>query len=366
MQIKTIYTLLTVLMVSFMFFILASCSDGVHSVYWTIIHAQKEEDHSLNNNLSILAMTDDGSVYYIATGGRIYRQEMTLADNVWSKTNFPANAYFCTALRCFGTRLYAGFLREGASPELYSCANPNTNSPTWTPVTDAENDINGKQIIKIMEVNSQLFVSLQEPGSPFKYSLYYFDGIDNFIPVTGLVSKDDPIIDVIRDAAEYWAISGTNMYRGNLGGMVLLSGDDDPSGEDYSGLFYSATWGNIYASTEEGKVYMYNGSTWTSNGSAVESTGDIVYFTGISEINENIIVGTAGYGFFEMKGGAITELKRLDNDSLVSSDLYTSHVLSFYITPPDDLVFFCTAGDGLYHNTYSGDPAVWSLDWVRE
>jgi len=35
------------------------------------------------------------------------------------------------------------------------------------------------------------------------------------------------------------------------------------------------------------------------------------------------------------------------------AELHYSYILSFY-NPAINLVFFCTAGDGLYHNTYDG------------
>ena len=179
----------------------------------------------------------------------------------------------------------------------------------------------------------------------------------------------NPIKSIIWDGAEYWAICGSRLFRGAT--IDALVESDDPSDDKYNDILYDSTRNLYYLSSNNGNVFRYNPNSdaWDSPDEEVEIGGEAVSFTALAQIQDNILVGTHGYGFFQMLNGTLGSLTRAgDGDgenegSLIGTDLFDSHVLSFKIAAPD-LVFFCTGGDGLYHNTFDG--TEWSSDWVRE
>jgi hypothetical protein len=256
-------------------------------------------------------------------------------------------------------------LKNGTSG-LYYTSNPTSNSPGWNRIT--ENSIDNKQIIKLKEENSILFISLQESKDDNDYSLYSYDGITFDDIDANLTNRSKPVMDITWNGSTYWAVTGHYIYEINAARTSSNKIDIDSDG-DFGGIFYNSSSGKTYVSSEKGNIYIYNGSEWDylADDDIEKISGNIVTFTGVTNINGNILVGTHGYGFFEMRDGTLGDLKRAgkndDMESLLSSDLYFSHVLSFYITP-SNLVFFCTGGDGLYHNTYNG--SEWSPDWVHE
>lgn len=372
---KNYYKLIQGLVLIGILFTLASCGEDERSIFWTIINAREEEDYSLDNNISVIAMTDDETNYYISAGGSVWWQEMTLDDNEWKKVKIPGKASFCTAIEYYNSTFYAAFILESGIARLYSTTNPAAGSPTWTRVVDPL--IRNKQIIKFMAVNSRLFISVLEPPieteedseeePPYTFSLFYLNGA-NFNEIhPKMTSRKKPVIDICWNGTNYWATSGEKILEFNesLTTAIKIKTIE----HNFSGILYQFSSGRHYVSSERGNVYIYDGSDWESlkKDELIEIDGKIVSFTDVMKVNGNILVGTQGYGFFEMRDGTLDSLKRAgaDNDmnSILSIDLYNSHIISFYKTYPD-LIFFCTGGDGLYHNTFDGDR--WSEDWVRE
>jgi hypothetical protein len=351
-----------------------SCGGEGRSIYWTIINAREEEDYSLDNKLTILSMTDDGTNYYISAGGSLWWQEMTLSDDEWEKAGMPHNTMLCSALEYYGSELYGAFIFDNGSAGLYSTTNLTDDDPVWTPVSDPL--IDGKQIIRLMEVNSRLFISLLEDSlkstdrASLDYSLYFYDGIIFNDIADGVTDCANPVQDITWNGTTYWAITGSRIFEINSAVNTATEVTSvDPNG-DLGGIYYDSGSGKTYVSSQKGNMYIFNGSTWNyyhDDDDLKKVNGKIVAFTGIREINGNIVVGSHGGGFYEMRDGTLGSLERAgesdDMDTILSSDLYTSKVLSLYVTPPD-MIFFCTGGNGLYHNTYDG--SKWSKDWVHE
>ncbi|MBN2535880.1 MAG: hypothetical protein JXB88_23570 [Spirochaetales bacterium] len=361
---KNYYKIIRILILICILFSLLSCGDE-RSIFWTIIKARKEKDNSLDNTLSIVAMTEDGTNYYISAGGSIWWQEMSLEDDQWKKVKFPGKGVLCTALASFGSSLYAGFILDNGDERLFTTTNPTAKSPDWTNVTDTL--VTDKQIIKLMQANSLLFISVQEQDS--NYSLYYYNGADFFSIHDNVTDKSKPILDIGWNGSVYWTISGSKIYELNASLDSAVEIDSIDSDGDFTSVLYQDSSGDYYVSSEKGNIYIYDGSEWHYLGKddLVEIGGKVVAFTDLAEVNGNILIGTQGYGFFETRSGSLDDLDRAgekdDMDSILSSDLYTSHVLSLYETATNR-VFFCTGGNGLYHNTYNGEK--WAKDWIHE
>jgi hypothetical protein len=330
-------------------------------VLWTLKDATLQVDYSLSNNLDILAQTKAGTNYYIACGTVLYTRPESGKD--WTKIDFPANTSHCSAFAYFNTRLYGGFISPDGTGKLYS-TDPSTISWIW----EDDPEINGKQIAKLMVVNSILVVSaVAVSGSSSSFSLYYRNGTD-YQPAGFLQAQSKEVISVVYDNPNYFALTEDALYSAtDLSAFtttpVTLNGLSTSSGV-YRGMLISAP--NYYISTKGGVVFISTnqGTDWTAS-SQKKVLEQVVMFEELAQVGSNILVGAKSCGFFQMNDGDATFAsfeRPTDLTEFINSDLYTADVRSFFVD--GTTVFFCTAGQGLFRNTYSG--TAWGMEWIHE
>ncbi len=104
---------------------------------------------------------------------------------------------------------------------------------------------------------------------------------------------------------------------------------------------------------------------------SIEASEDTVPFTQFLEIDpsssiSDMIVGTAGYGYYVLPAGDITAAVVVTNRSpnYNISEMYNGVLLSFYKDPgaADNPIFACTVGSGLWRADYDGSAWVWKQE----
>ncbi len=338
-----------------------SCTDHENAIFYYLENEEEEIDRSLNNELSISHMDIDASDnLYIAAGTSNYIRRGT----TWNRLSFPSGTDLSTALVVIDPAvvllpvgIYGGFL-DGSSPRFYSSTDLGSTTPNWTEIVDPL--LTGKQIVRLKVINDAIFAITFDDG----YYNIYFSTNGTTFQNTNIGNQSSKIFDIVYDGAEYWAITETQIYTGlrnNLTSKNVSEYSDIT--DDFRGVYYSVFYNKYYISNNNGKVFSSpNGNNPWTESSTMKVSNDPVKFTLLSEVDGNILLGTVGNGYYEMIGGSISSLSRLDE--FTSADLYGGWVLDFVIN--GNMVYFLTAGSGLWSNTYYIGATGWGDNWVHE
>jgi len=339
--------LLSVLLVS-------SCSDQEFGIFYFLENETKQEDNSLENTLTVAGMLLSGSRYYIAGGGGMYSR--TLSSTEWDDVRMPSGADYVISLSGFSVdgKMYAGFLMDDASYRFYR-ADPDRN-PSWERITTSV--VDGPQIMAIEELNGRLFVATYDDED---YGLY--SSGDGTGYTTEIAPQSNRIFDVAFDGGDYWVAAGEEVYTGGSGALATKpSGELPDKNGGYTGVYHSTDYGKWYIAMDNGVVAdSSNGTSWSESDSQSVAGKDVPFrrITEIPNPENNILVATEGYGFYEMEDGQADSLERMSEFTAV--ELFKSWVLDIFIDAPT--VFCLTAGSGLWRNTY--ESGTWG-DWVWE
>ncbi len=338
-----------------------SCTDNENAIFYYLENEEVEIDHSLNNEISISHMDMDPAYnIYIAAGPSAYRYGTS-----WNGLRFPSGTDFITALTVFDPpgappeRLYGGFM-DGSSYEFWS-GNIGTNSPLWTEIDDLGNFIDGKQITRLKVLDSNL-VAITFDGSG--WNIYYSIDGTTFAD-TGIPAQGSQIFDIVEGPVgpgpnRFMATTSTTIFSGPTISSMNTT-EYSPNKGNLRGIYYTTTYSKYYISNNDGRVYeSLDKINWTSSETQDVSNKNVP-FALFAEINGNILVGTFGYGYYEMIGGSVDNLNRLGE--FTSADLYDGVVVDFYIN--GNTCYFLTAGSGLWRNTYTIADG-WGSDWEHE
>ena len=357
--------LLTTVFLAFLFF---GCSENEFGIFYFIENETAQLDYSLENRISVTSMSRADDDYYISAGGSIWTRNVKEVE--WETVQFPDNAVGCTALTLFGSELFAGFVMNDDSFTLFRAAPE--RKPSWDRISDAA--IENRQVLMLKVVNSCLFVSTEKNG---EYDLFYtLTGEENSLENSGIPTQTMSISDVTWDGSVYLAAAVTDIFYGPLGAMEVPE-EPDPPGPTVSGrlrgIYYTDSYGGdggkYYLATDGGKVYSSddNLESWSSTDS-FSHLGNPVRFTTFSEIDGNILLGSIGFGFYEMRDGEIKDtddsLSRLTE--FTASELYNGSVVGFYVDEETDpsTLFALTIGSGLWHSTFNQSDE-WN-EWIHE
>ena len=352
--------------------LLSGCTDNEFPIFYYLEQEAEQTDNSLDNTLSITAMGKAAEYYFISAGGSIYTR--LHYDNIekWQTVRFPAKAEFNTAMTISsvtgGDVIYACFLMDDGTYKLFE-GDPNKN-PTWNEIVDAK--AGGKQIIRLEALqkghatDEQLLAITLYQGD---YGLHYSDmgpvafknALTNQAAVIKNVTYNSP-------ATEFWLITSSKIFT-FTGSTIAGDGDvftektaDKPNvNGGYMGIkWLGAPYSSYYVSTQGGVVHSSaDGTTWTASGTKSVGGEDVpfTFFAAVpADSYENILVGTVGFGFYEMREGTVSGLTRLGE--FTANELYYGWVADIFID--EQKVFCLTAGSGLWRNVYeSGSWGTW-------
>ncbi len=351
-----------------------SCTENEFPIFYYIESESEQIDNSLDNTLAITGMGKSADYYYIAAGGTMFTRQHY--DNIeqWDEMELPDNASYCTAMTIThgptpttSDGLYAGFLMQDESYALFVGAPK--RSPLWHDVDDT--DVAGKQIIRLEqlttgEAQEQLFVITLDSGS---YSLYYSNDGSTFAPA--LQDQSEPIKNVTYDTdnGQFWAITRSKVFTFTgtqvTGQFTEKTANNPETHGGYMGVrWVGAPFNLYYISTQGGVIFSSpDGDNWTMSSAHTISDEDVpfTFFSVLPATGsaENVLVGTVGFGFFEMENGLVGSLSRLTE--FTAHELYYGWVEEIFVD--GDKAFFRTIGSGLWRNVY--ESGSWG-DWVWE
>jgi hypothetical protein len=326
-------------------------------VLWTLKDAKLQIDGSLNNKLTILGMAEDtGNSYYIACGPSLYTRPTASANSGnWTKVPFPTNMVHVSAIAIRSGTIFAGFISANGVGQLYSKLPADAN---WTIAGDS--NISGKQIAKLWVFGGTLVASavIVNGGTP-AFSLLFTTNGSSFSEA-GSPAITDEVISVTTNG---WAMTKSKVYNGGIGSLGDVTATTTGLTGTLSGMLYSGS--RFYAANANGNVFYSDlGLAWTATSSPQKISDKVIIFTGIGQVGSNILIGTIGNGFYQLTDtdNTFATLKR--PTEYLNSDLYYSYVRNFFTASDGTTVFFCTAGGGLFNNTYTA--GAWGADWIQE
>jgi hypothetical protein len=348
--------------------LLAACTDkGLDPIFYTLeTERSLSEDRGLEDDIGVHRVVKAGT-WYFAAANALYRRSET---GNWSRISPPVSGALCNTIEEYGGLLYAGFYTRGGTLLGLYRTDPDTIS--WdNSVFDAE--VQDIQIGLIKSVGGNLYVvTAQTSGAENAYYLYESpDGTSytgNDVTFDAVSPITLPILDVEEDGTpNIWVIAGESLYlESGVRAVTLQNAVGDPvvdGGKTFGGLLYSSSLSRLYLSGQDGKLWIRDGTTWSSG--SVADDPAFTRFVDLAPVGANdIFVGTQGTGYYELAGGDITTaVRRPDYDI---SALYRGAINSFFLdTDPDpDVLFACTSGAGLWRANWDSVDSEWI--WVQE
>lgn len=347
-------SIITITFIALTGLLIASCNP-TYSVFWAAINDEETEDYSLDNNITIAGMDDDGTNYYIA-GGRFFNYRLLTGDtdaaaNEWTAITMPTDISLVTAFTVFNSKFYLAGLFSDGTYRMYE-ASVTTSNPSWGNEL-SDTNIQGNQVIKMIEVNGLLFVSVYKNDSYYLYSSPDGTTYNDASADASTDAQTSPFTSVVWDTTNYWAVNKTSLVKGTAGNFGAVTA---PTTTINLGEIYYDGSSKYYISTESGLVYSSDdtGATWDTSAEQTETSTDTVFFTGFTQVGSNILVGTLGYGFYEITGGNVANITRFS--SISAKDVNSSSVKGFHIKSSDPgIIFFLTAGNGLFRTAYNSE-----------
>jgi hypothetical protein len=350
-------------------FCLFSCNEGMNSIFYNVVNDNLINDSDLSNTIWVYGMVRLGTTYYIAAGKIHYRD---VASSSWS--SFTITSGIHNNIATDGTNLYIGVAYGDGTGGLF-CYNP---ALPPSPTNPQSVDIGGstaKYAVLVKDFGGDVYVSVAYNDGT--YSLRSIDGLGGLTSTE--VAWTAGLPDCISDftvGGSITIVSGHHVYNGSITDIA------PNSGYTYTGVFYFPDDALLYLSTYNGALYQSQNPNpsavqWNAfTGYKKSNTDYDVHFTKFAGVtsapDSRIFVGTCGTGFYIINPDpADFSISRFGETT--AADLYNGAVESFLIdtTLPipgnEPLVFCCTAGAGLWRNTFLlSTTHSWQGTWDRE
>jgi len=349
----------------------AGC-DNSFSIFKSISQETKQVGVDLFKNVTVRAMANDAANYYALLGQVVWRPIKGSAS--WNVLSVNGSTdYFAAGLASDGAKVYVA--KANSNNVLEDVYKTIDSGATWTAMNAAASIGSSAAVDWLKCANGTLFVAFHASGT---YSLYYYDGAA--FKSAGIANISRPLIDIVWDGSEYWAISDSAAYHGAAGAMT-----EDTAPALAQGLIGLATdsAGRVLISRSDGLVYSLQSGAWTQITIKASTKLGPLFLLTQPDATKTIMVskGIATYGYYEYDETGTGSLKE-NGSSYVSttSSVYLSTMLSKHIIgfwqPSNDanILYVMLAAGGtdsyaLYKNTF--DPAAnagagaWS-GWTAE
>lgn len=326
-----------------------------------------EDDKGLADDIAVQRIAKTGASYFLAANSLYTRTEA----GTWSRIEPPEAGALCNSVEIFAGQIVAGFVRENGTGLGLWQSSPSPIS--WTAISNANINAVGVQIVMLKAVGTNLFISTLNGGN---YDLYYTINLSAFSNANWVNRSTSygPISDVADDGTigtSYWVTQGPYLYQDTddttPDAFVEYPGADKPAseGKPFGGLFYSAANTALYLSSGNGKLFSWNGSSWTAS-DQLKIDSKVVPFSAFLELPggppSDMIVGSKGYGYFQMPGGSITTSGLVRSPSYNISALYNGAINSFFLDAALNQLFACTSGAGLWRADYVSGAWQWKQE----
>ncbi|HEQ71043.1 MAG TPA: hypothetical protein ENN69_01010 [Spirochaetia bacterium] len=330
-----------------------SCEEGLYTVFDNVVNDDPIDDNSLSNEISVTAMTEYGTDYYIATGKLRRRQ---ISGGGWSSVSIGTSG-FVNSVAANGSAVYASIVKNDGTGLLWNATSPPGSAVGTLPA-------GLKNVLKVKNIGGQILISIQMNDGSF--TLYNVSTSSSI--ATGLTA---PITD-FTNGNHY--VAGDSVYQN---GSSITPDSVIYGTHMYLSIYYDSDNHRYYLGTTDGKVFQSDDDTPTttewkmtlatyryySNGRRTS-----VRFCSFENLDATTIaVGTQGYGFYTFDSSV--PFDDVNNpDPLVhfpdsaKRELYEGAIPDIHVNGAT--VFFCTMNSGLWRNEWDG--SGWGSTWTRE
>lgn len=349
----------------------AGC-DNSFSIFKSISQETKQVGVDLFKNVTVRAMANDAANYYALLGQVVWRPiDGSASWNVLSVNG--STDYFAAGLASDGAKVYVA--KANSNNVLEDVYKTIDSGATWTAMNAAASIGSSAAVDWLKCANGTLFVAFHASGT---YSLYYYDGAA--FKSAGIANISRPLIDIVWDGSEYWAISDSAAYHGSAGAMT-----EDTAPALAQGLIGLATdsAGRVLISRSDGLVYSLQSGAWTQITIKASTKLGPLFLLTQPAATKTIMVskGIATYGYYEYDETGTGSLKENGSNYIsTSSSVYLStmlskHVIGFWQPSNDaNILYVMLAAGGtdsyaLYKNifdpTANAGAGAWS-GWTAE
>ena len=365
---------------------LISCNRSGIGILYSISQEKPLGDTTLpSKSLTVSSLVKAADEYYVSSGAIFRRAADGQVETAWSDAiETPPSPYlFCTSLTFFGGKLYGIFSNDaGDLTALFSTA---PDSIDWQ--QDASSITN--RIVGLLAAGGAVYLSELIIVNDIAYTYTVHQSTDGtaFTAIPALTTLFSPVTDAAAFGTDTWLLSGSDLFYGSGVTFQKFSTTDGPSTVGgYGGVFYSATLGRLFVTNAEGKVFATaDGLSWDTAliADAEEEPIPLYDIEEVSVAGTPVIVVGAKNGYYDIifANGAYEspfslQIPGSDETLYTSSDanylkidLRASVVRFFFVDNDgaDQVLFACTAGNGLWINPLSGmDLASSVRKWDRQ
>ena len=360
-------------------FAFLGCQDPVTGIFHHLAHQQPTIDRNLANDITIggVARWDDR---YVVAAGKLWSRPVDTAEGSWTqmKTEYAKKTVALLPLVRWQPDddpwLLAGarFVKDDSFALLQATGSQiRTDTIDWSPVRDLK--VSSREVIGLFTPDadeSVLFVVVADArGAERSYKLLSATARSAGDPDLTVEIRDlsDPVDAVATDGhGTYWAVAGSDLYTGTLGGGLTKSDTPSPEGsETFRGVIHvgertlmlSGSRGTLWRSRDQGQ-------TW-SQPHETRADDQTVPLTGVAAVAGTALIGTDGFGYYTAAIDGDLSVTRLP---LTTEPIYQASIRSFWVDPETAggkrTVFALTAGDGLWSTTVAPGalPDRWQLE----
>ena len=300
---------------------IAGC-DGP-GIFYTLATESPRSNNNLPDEATVTAVVSAGSHYYVAAGGMWRRAH---AGDTWQPVTRPARGG-SGELLVLGLAAAGDTLCAGTAHGVYRAAAG--ESPSWRRVSGVPDTEQVLRVFAIPGANGEILAVTQPREDEPVYRVYRSrDGCVAFDPVTALRDVSGLPYDATHAFNEYWVTVGDRLFRGAaLDDLEAAAAQPDGSGR-LRGVLLNDAGDRLYVADESGQIhYSEVGGSWDS--ARIEPPVDdaeAVPLTLFTQVEDTILIGTKGFGFYQFEAGAP---ERAARGPRITSQLYEAHITGF-------------------------------------
>ena len=365
-------------------FAFLGCQDPVTGIFHHLAHQQPTIDRNLANDITIggVARWDDR---YVVAAGKLWSRPVGTTDKpgewIPMTTTYDRETESAVLLPLVRWRPHGGdpvllagalFVEDEERFALLHAAGSQIEDRAiaWRAVQHSA--VIDHEVIGLFTPDadeSVLFVVVADArGAERSYTLLSATELVGGAPAfTEVIPDLDRPIEAVAadDVGTYWAVAGSDLYRGMRGGRMTKSGAPSPEGsETFRGVLHVE--GILMLSGSRGTLWRSpdGGMTWPES-HETRADDQTVPLTGVAAVAGTALIGTDGFGYYTAAIDGDLSVTRLP---LTTEPIYQASIRSFWVDSETAggkrTVFALTAGDGLWSTTVApGElPDRWQLE----
>ena len=370
--------------------VLSGCQEAVTGIFHHLAHQQPTVDRNLANDITIggVARWDDR---YVVAAGKLWSRAVATDETPpgdWASmtVTFDGRSRSAVMLPLVRWRPAAGgpSLLAGAlfvDEERFALVRADgsritANSVAWetVPIECEEREETGCEVIGLFTPGDEsvLFAVIAESrGENRTYRLLSATRRSAEAPVfrVELDGLSHPVAAVATDGdGTYWAVAGSDLYAGRLGGLRKPDTAPSPEGsETFRGVIHDGM-STVVLTGSTGTVWRSRdgGGTWPDT-EEIRVDDQAVPLWGAIAVGGTALIGTDGHGYYTAPLDGDLAVTRL---ALTTEAIYHASILRLWVDPvgagPIDSgrVFALTASDGLWSASVDAGelPERWQLE----